>query len=331
MSRWRSPWRSLLAVPARRRRRDQDGPGRSLGPAAKDFQDAFGDANQFFRRTVTIHKGDSVTLEDQRLPQRDCSRQGGVEAPALIVPDPASLVSRRAATRRAPRSGSTASRTSASTRSSRSSRAAGRSTRTRRCNSGLPLAEGPPPPYKLKFKQTGRFSYLCIVHPGMAGTVKVVKHRAARSRRRATDKRAARRELARTLRRSKRLTTGTGWNARQARSRRATTGAAARPCSSSSRPTRRSRSATTVTLQMPPRTTEVHTFTLRADQRQGRVRRPDRRRTCSGAVFDPRGFYPSEPPPASAGPTPARTTATATTTPGSSTATADRRCPRAHR
>ena len=42
-------------------------------------------------------------------------------------------------------------------------------------NSGLPLAEGPPPAYTAKFRRTGTFTYLCSVHPLMKGTVTVVK------------------------------------------------------------------------------------------------------------------------------------------------------------
>ncbi len=60
-------------------------------------------------------------------------------------------------------------------------------------NSGLPL-QGPPQPYKLKFKKKGTFGYLCIVHPGMAGKVRVVgSGRRIPSARK--DKRAAAREL----------------------------------------------------------------------------------------------------------------------------------------
>lgn len=41
--------------------------------------------------------------------------------------------------------------------------------------SGLPDegGEGPPPPYELRFSKTGTFKYVCAVHPGMKGQVKV--------------------------------------------------------------------------------------------------------------------------------------------------------------
>jgi plastocyanin len=41
-------------------------------------------------------------------------------------------------------------------------------------SSGLPLGDGPPPPYKVTFSKAGTYSYLCSVHPHMKGKVKVV-------------------------------------------------------------------------------------------------------------------------------------------------------------
>lgn len=40
--------------------------------------------------------------------------------------------------------------------------------------SGAPLAEGPPKPWKVKLTKAGTYTYYCIIHPGMKGTVKVV-------------------------------------------------------------------------------------------------------------------------------------------------------------
>ena len=92
------------------------------GSQTAQFQDAFGDANNFFRKVTTIHKGDSVKWKINGF-HNVLFPQAGVEVPALIVPDPSSLVTGvlDAAT---PRSGSTASRTCRSTRSSRRRRAA---------------------------------------------------------------------------------------------------------------------------------------------------------------------------------------------------------------
>jgi plastocyanin len=41
-------------------------------------------------------------------------------------------------------------------------------------NSGLPAPSGPPKPFVVKFTKAGTFTFDCLVHPGMKGTVKVV-------------------------------------------------------------------------------------------------------------------------------------------------------------
>ena len=64
-------------------------------------------------------------------------------------------------------------------------------------NSGLPTGN-PPRPYRLTFKKTGTFEYYCVVHPGMVGRVRVVSN----SRRVPTEEQnraAANRELARLV------------------------------------------------------------------------------------------------------------------------------------
>src|SRR3712207_1145584 len=44
-------------------------------------------------------------------------------------------------------------------------------------SSGLPMAEGEeePPPFRATFRRTGTFTYVCTVHAGMRGTVRVVR------------------------------------------------------------------------------------------------------------------------------------------------------------
>jgi plastocyanin len=41
-------------------------------------------------------------------------------------------------------------------------------------NSGLPAPTGPPKPFVVKFTKAGTFTFNCLVHPGMKGTVKVL-------------------------------------------------------------------------------------------------------------------------------------------------------------
>ena len=61
----------------------QSGP---FGPQAKQFQDAFGDANAYFRRTTTIHKGDRVRWKINGFHTVTFVPTGG-PPPPLIVPD----------------------------------------------------------------------------------------------------------------------------------------------------------------------------------------------------------------------------------------------------
>jgi plastocyanin len=41
-------------------------------------------------------------------------------------------------------------------------------------NSGLPAPSGPPKPFVVKFTKAGTFTFNCLVHPGMKGTVRVL-------------------------------------------------------------------------------------------------------------------------------------------------------------
>jgi plastocyanin len=154
-------------------------------------------------------------------------------------------------------------------------------------NSGLPLGEGPPPPYKLRFNQKGRFTYLCVVHPGMEGTVRVVgRNRRIPSRRK--DKRAASRELARSLRAVERLTTGSGLSL--TKTIQAGNDRSSGPTIYKFFPANPSfKVGDTVTLQMPPQSTEIHTFTLGPTDYNTQIAQG-----LEGQVLDPRAIYPSD-------------------------------------
>jgi plastocyanin len=262
-----------------------------FGPQAKQFVQGelpIGDANQFFRRTVTIHRGDSVRWKTNGF-HNIMFVQGGVEEPPLIVPDMANPV---ADVRDA--SGALFwfnGQPNVSFNPEVALKSGGnRFDPDETLNSGLPLAPGEPPPYKLRFNQTGRFSYLCSVHPGMTGNVRV-KRRGARIPSARRDKRAARRELARTVNAVKRLATGNNLNltkAIQAGNDRSSGPTVFKffPAESSFKV------GDTATLQMPPSSSEVHTFTLGPPDYLGQIEE-----SLLGEVLDPRGIYPSEPAP----------------------------------
>jgi plastocyanin len=261
------------------------------GPFAKggQFQAAFADANQYFRRTIRIHRGDSVRWRINGFHSVTFAPEGGA-APALFAPgapiagvndalgnpfwfngQPALGFNPQAAL---PAGGK-------------------RFDPEVLMNSGLPLA-GPPAPYKLRFNRTGTFKYVCIVHPGMAGRVKVVKgSRSVPSRRK--DKRAARRELNTALQRVQRLTTGLGTEdlekTIQAGNDRRSGATVFKFFLQSST----YKVGDTVTLQMAPNSTEVHTLTF------GPTNGKDAYNDQIAASFaspepDQRGIYPSENP-----------------------------------
>jgi plastocyanin len=261
------------------------------GPFAKgkQFQDAFGDANQYFRRTIRIHRGDRVRWRINGFHSVTFAPEGGT-APALFAPgDPITGVSDAAGNAfwfngqpalgfnpqaALPQGGKTFDPAVLE-------------------SSGLPLA-GPPKPYKLRFNRTGTFKYLCIVHPGMAGKVKVVKRsRSIPSKRK--DRRAARRELNAALDRVQRLTTGLGTEdlekTIQAGNDRRSGATIFRffPASPAYKV------GDTVTLRMAPGSTEVHTLTF--GPTNGKDAYNDQiAASFAGPAPDQRGIYPSEDP-----------------------------------
>jgi plastocyanin len=285
---------AALAVPAVANAATKTVQAGPFGAQAKAFQDAFGDGNEYYRRVVTIRRGDTVRWKINGFHTVTFVPRGET-SPALVVPDTGSPVAgvndaanvpfwfngqpnlRLNPLVALPQGGKTFDAAELQ-------------------NSGLPLAEGPPPPYKLRFKSTGTFRYVCIVHPGMAGKVKVV------GRRRSVptvgrDRRSAARQLDATLKRVQRLTTGLGT---QGLDKTIQAGNDRRGGATVFRffpqnPTYKV--GDTVTLQMPPQTSEVHTFTF--GPTNGKDAYNDQLAAgLLGEVFDPRGTYPSEPPPA---------------------------------
>jgi plastocyanin len=268
----------------------------SAGPFAKgkQFQKAFGDGNEYYRRTITIHRGDRVKWTLNGFHSVTFVPKGD-PPPGLLVPDPANLVSGVTDAAGAPFwfNGQPNLAFNPLASAPQGGKQLDPDALT---SSGLPLAQGPPPPYTLKFPKTGTFSYLCTVHPGMAGRVKVVAPgRAIPSKRQ--DKRAAKRELASTLKTVTKLSAGQGTSGLQ-NTIQAGNDRRSGPTVFKYFPTAPSvKVGDTVTLQMPPSTSEVHTFTFGPSN--GKDQYVDQLAAgLLGEVFDPRGVYPSEPPPA---------------------------------
>ncbi len=283
----------LLAVPtvaAAATKTVQAGPP---GSQTAQFQEAFGDANNVFRKVTTIHKGDSVKWKINGF-HNVLFPKAGVEVPALIVPDPSSLVTGVLDAANVPfwfngQPNLSINPVVAAPKGGTTYKPG------KLFNSGLPPEDGPPAPYKLKFKKTGSFSYFCAVHPGMSGTVKVVKKSKAIPSGK-EDKKARNKEVARKLAQVNRLTTGANLsltNTIQAGNDRRSGATIYKffPAVSNIK------AGTTLTLQMSPSTTEVHTFTFGPTNGQNAYV-DQLAASLIGPVIDPRGAYPSDPPPA---------------------------------
>jgi len=263
-----------------------------FGAKAKEFQAAFGDANAYFRRTITIHRGDKVRWKINGF-HSVTFVPASATFPALIVPDPSTPVAgvNDAAGAAFWFNGQPSLRPNPEAVLPQGGK---KFDPSKLENSGLPLGEGHPPPYTLRFTRKGTFTYVCVVHAGMAGKVRVVgRNRSIPSARR--DRREARRQQNVTLERVQQLTTGLGTEdlekTMQAGNDRRWGATVfkffpARPSY---------KVGDTVTLQMAPRSTEAHTFTF--GPTNGKDAYNDVLAAgLLGETFDPRGAYPSEPP-----------------------------------
>jgi plastocyanin len=279
----------LLAVPAVASAATKTVQAGPPGSQAGQFQRAFGDANDFFRKVTTIHKGDSVKWKINGF-HNVLFPQGGVQVPALIVPDSSSLVTGVLDAANLPfwfngQPNLAINPLVAAPKGGKTYKPG------KLFNSGLPPEDGPPSPYKLKFKKTGSFSYFCAVHPGMGGTIKVVKKSKAIPSGKA-DKKARNKEIAAKLAQVNRLTTGANLSLTdtiQAGNDRRSGATIYKffPAVSNIK------AGTTLTLQMPPSTTEVHTFTFGPiNGKDGYV--DQLAANLIGPVIDPRGAYPSD-------------------------------------
>ena len=276
------------------------------GPFGKKAQQAFraasADANAFFRRVTTVRAGDSVSWDINGFHTVTFVPRGTAR-PSLVAPDvstPVSGVLDAAGNpfwfngqprlivnpiAMLPQGGSTFDR-------------------QKLHNSGLGAGDGPPPPYRLKFTRPGRYDYLCIIHPGMEGTVRVLKRRSSAPSAR-VDRRQAAREQRILLRRAQRRTTGVGTDLPPNTAQAGNDDRAGTAIYKFFPTNLRVKAGTTVALRMPPRTTEDHTFTFGpingedayVDQLAANFISPqgggDGPPTL---VVDPRAAYPSENP-----------------------------------
>jgi plastocyanin len=166
-------------------------------------------------------------------------------------------------------------------------------------SSGAPLSNGPPKPYTLKFTKAGTYQYYCTIHPGMRGSVKVVK-KGKRVPTAAADRKAVKKQVAKVIKRviaDDKFAGPAGNQVDAGHDTLSTTLLRFFPA------TKSIPVGGTLTLALSKNTTEIHTFAFGpADylktQADGFVT-PD---TSGGAgpptlVFNPVIGFPSDPPP----------------------------------
>jgi plastocyanin len=150
------------------------------------------DANQFFRKTVTIRAGDAVRFLPFGFHNVDFPRRGGDPQP-LVVPGAAASGQLDAAGVPFWFNGQPTLDLNPVVLKSNFGKTL-RYTGEKAVNSGLPLVNKPKP-FKVRFPRRGTFNYFCDVHPGMKGKVRVKRRSAAipskRADRRAVDKQVA--------------------------------------------------------------------------------------------------------------------------------------------
>jgi plastocyanin len=281
-----------LAVPAA-----ADAATRSVqaGPFGKQnqqlFEQAFGDGNAYYRKTITIHSGDKVKWKINGFHSVTFS-PAGADPPGLILPDRVNTVSGAADANGAPfwfnsQPNFNLNPLAAEPQGGKKFNSGALT------SSGLPLA-GPPKPYTLKFPKTGKFTYICTVHPGMQGTVKVVKpSKPIPSAKQ--NKKAAKKELAKTYEQVVKRADGPSGlqNTIQAGNDKAGGATLFKffPADATVQ------TGGTLRLQMPPSSSEVHSFTF-GPSNGANLYVDELAQNVVGPVFDPIGVYPSEPPPA---------------------------------
>jgi plastocyanin len=165
-------------------------------------------------------------------------------------------------------------------------------------SSGAPLSQGRPKPYTLKFTKAGTFNYYCTIHYGMKGKVKVVaKGKAIPTA--AADTKAAKAEFAKIV---KTLTSNAKFAGPPGNVVQAGNDTVEASLFRFFPTTKQVPVGTTVTFQMPAKTSELHTFSFGpADYLKTQADnfiQPDPSTTPPTLVFNPLVGFPSDPPPA---------------------------------
>jgi plastocyanin len=178
------------------------GPPPKASQAGKVKFDKDLDLNGFYRRKVTIHVGDSVRWEfSRRVVHTVTFLAPGQARPALEQPDPANPYTGFSDSTGAPMWFN--GQPSLLIPPDHAFPQGGPTTDgTAYHNSGLSAPTFQP--YELTFTKKGNYKYICLVHPGMQGSVKVLPKSAAIPSAR-KDRKARKSEYAKAVKKSKKL------------------------------------------------------------------------------------------------------------------------------
>lgn len=273
--------------------------GPPVAKPPKDFpKDA--DTNAFYRRTVAVHVGDKVRWTINGLHTVTFAAKGK-KYPPFISPDPAHPIAGANDAAGAPFWFNGIPRLILDPQGAFP--VGGKAyDGSKAASSGVPLGTGKPKPYTLRFTKAGNYSYVCTVHPGMKGKVKVV----AKSKRvpsAAADKLAVKEEFAKTVAEAKKLGASAGPTGNEiwAGNDKGTTAIFRYFPLKKSIPV-----GTTLTLKMSANTSEAHTFSFGPapylKQQADALIGPDAA-VPPVLTVNPVAAFPSDPPPALGGPT----------------------------
>ena len=229
----------------------------TAGPPGKvKGQPKDGDVNAFFRKTVTVHVGDKVKWTMNGFHTVTFPKKGA-KPPPFISPDPAVKVAGVNDTAGAPFWFNGQPRLVLDKLGALP--VAGKSyDGSKLVSSGAPLTQGKPKPYTLRFTKKGSYTYYCTIHPGQKAKVKVVaKGKPIPSAK--ANKKAAKQEYAKDVKQLVKDAKFSGPAGNEILAGKDTT----RTTLFRYFPTTKSVPVgTTVTLSMPAKTSETHTFTF---------------------------------------------------------------------
>jgi plastocyanin len=156
--------------------------------------------------------------------------------------------------------------------------------------SGVFQGQGAPPDYVVSFPKTGMYRYLCSIHPGMKGTVKVLAKK-AKARSKAKDAKAVAKQVAATVKSAKKLAaeTPTGNVVRAGNDRKEVAFFSFFPR------TRKVQAGETVRFEMSKDSTEIHNVVFGPEPFLAETAAKFISPGAQGIAYDPLSVYASDP------------------------------------